>query len=193
MGLTPREMNAAIIANMPKKTGKTLAQWVEVLRRHGPTAPGDRMAWLKSEHGLGHFQAQVIAQEAEGGGATEALEEDPGDLAEAQYAGAKAGLKPIRDRLLEVVRSIDPEVRVEPCKTYIALMRKRQFAVLRPSTAHRLDLGLALQGVEPTERLQPARSLGTSRRITHRLALESPAQIDDEVIHWLKVAHREGR
>jgi hypothetical protein len=51
-----------------------------------------------------------------------------------------------------------------------------------------VDLGLKLPGVEPTERLQAAAGFG-SGQITHRVALTSEAEVDDEVLGWLKAAY----
>ena len=56
-----------MIANLPEKTGKTLAQWIRVLAAcPAATHPTDseRAAWLKSEHGLGHFQARLVVTQA---------------------------------------------------------------------------------------------------------------------------------
>ncbi|MCA2985373.1 MAG: DUF4287 domain-containing protein [Gemmatimonas sp.] len=77
MALSPREMQAAIVRNLPERTGRTLEAWVREVRAHGPTLAdrslrAARTAWLKQHHGLGHIQAQVIAaHELDAGGAYE--------------------------------------------------------------------------------------------------------------------------
>jgi predicted transport protein len=106
----------------------------------------------------------------------------------AQYAGAKAALRPIYDRLAEAATALGSDVALEPRKTYVALARGRQFGLIQPSTKSRVDLGLKLPGVEPTERLQAAAGFG-SGQITHRVALTSEAEVDDEVLGWLKAAY----
>lgn len=83
---------------------------------------------------------------------------------------------------------MDGEVRTNVCKTYVSIMRKRQFAVIQPTTKSRVDLGLVLPDVKPSGRLQRATSVGGGR-VTHRVELLSPEQIDDEVIGWLKLAY----
>ncbi|MDP6932997.1 MAG: DUF4287 domain-containing protein [Myxococcota bacterium] len=60
MGLSPGEMNAAIIKNLPDKTGKSLQEWLEVLRDSGLTEKKELKAHLKEAHGVGHFQTQTI-------------------------------------------------------------------------------------------------------------------------------------
>ncbi len=73
-------------------------------------------------------------------------------------------------------------------KTYVSLVRKRQFGAIQPSTTDRVDLGLVLPGVEPTGRLEATTTVGGGR-VTHRIALRSPKDVDAEVRRWLKVAY----
>ena len=53
-----------MIANLPEKTGKTLAQWIRVLAKSPAGTDAEHAAWLKREHGLGHFQARLVVSEA---------------------------------------------------------------------------------------------------------------------------------
>ena len=59
-------MAAAIVRNLPAKTGRSLGEWVDVLLASAPTGPRkERVAWLKSEHGLGHRQASMVVDAAD--------------------------------------------------------------------------------------------------------------------------------
>jgi hypothetical protein len=62
------------------------------------------------------------------------------------------------------------------------------FALVRPSTKTRVDVGLRLPGVAATERLRDAGSFG-SGNITHRVALASPDEVDAELEGWLRDAY----
>lgn len=62
MGLSPQEMDAAIIRNLSDKTGKSLSEWLEVLEASGITEKRELKALLKDSHGVGHFQAQTIVK-----------------------------------------------------------------------------------------------------------------------------------
>ncbi len=53
-----------MIANLPEKTGKTLAQWIRIVARSPVATDAERAAWLKKEHGLGHFQARLVVSAA---------------------------------------------------------------------------------------------------------------------------------
>ena len=60
MGLSPSEMQEAIIKNLPSKTGKTLEEWLLVVDKIKASSDREYMTILKTDFGLGHFQAQVI-------------------------------------------------------------------------------------------------------------------------------------
>jgi len=76
-----------------------------------------------------------------------------------------------------------------PKKAYVSLRRKKQFALLQPSTSARLDVGLILNGVKPTGRLEPSGSFNAM--FTHRVRVTSEADVDAELRRWLKLAHNE--
>jgi len=61
---------------------------------------------------------------------------------------------------------------------------------VRASTRIRADLGLALGVQAETERLFAKPPQGASDRITHRIELWSPDDVDAEVVRWLKKAYQ---
>ena len=54
---------------------------------------------------------------------------------QAQYSGRKAHLEPVKDLLVEKALSLGDDVQVHIRKSYVALARKHQFAVIQPSTS----------------------------------------------------------
>jgi hypothetical protein len=60
MGLNPQEMSEAITRNLKEKTGKSMDEWMEVLKNEHLEEKKAIVDFLKSEKGLGHFQAQVV-------------------------------------------------------------------------------------------------------------------------------------
>jgi len=189
--MTPDQMAAAVVANLPVKTGRRLEAWAKIVRSQGPQRFMERVKWLKAEHGLGHVQAQMVAWEADRGLAA-ALARDPSDLVDAQYAGAKAALRPIHDRLVEAAQALGQDVRVEARQTYVSLARTRQFAVVAASTLTRLDLGLRLADAPAGSRLLPAGSFG-SGNTTHKVALTTLTDVDADVLDWLRAAYEQAR
>ena len=60
--MKPEEMEQAMIANLPDKTGRSLEEWFAVLRDSELTDKRELKDHLKSDHGVGHFQAQTIVK-----------------------------------------------------------------------------------------------------------------------------------
>jgi hypothetical protein len=104
------------------------------------------------------------------------------------YSGKKAALRPIHDAALAAARKLGSDVMPSARKTYLSLVRKRQFGAIQPSTTDRVDLGLVLPGVRAQGRLEATTTVGGGR-VTHRIALRSPTDVDTEVRRWLKSAY----
>jgi hypothetical protein len=190
MPSSPGDMRRAILANLPKKTGRTLEEWVAIVRAHPGGGHKERVDWLKKEFGLGGSTAGLIVWEADGEGGD--VYADTEALVAAQYAGDKAALRPILDAVLALVPRIGDDVRVGYRKTYVSLSRARQFAVIVPTTRSRVDLGLALGDAPARGRLLEAKNLGGGDRNTRRVALASPADVDAEVLRLLQRAAEAG-
>ncbi len=105
-----------------------------------------------------------------------------------QYAGDKAALKPIYERLVAIAAGFGPDVTLQPRNTYVALARKKQFCVIKPSTKTRVDVGLKLPGKAVTGRLVEAANLG-SGSMTHKVSLTKVEQIDEQLISWMQEAY----
>jgi len=185
-------MMQAWIAGLPRKTGRSLDDWIELVHEEGPGTENERRAWLKSEHGLGTNAAWWIAERAEGKGTAD---DDPesylkaaGTYVAAMFGGKGAGLRPIYEKILELARGLGPDVKVCPCKTIIPLYRQHVFAEIRPSP-RRIDLGFALGDLEPEGKLVDTGGFGKRDRITHRIPIASLSEVDSEVKKWLNYAY----
>lgn len=181
---SPKEMAASMIANLQEKTGKTLPQWLKVTRASKLEKHGQIVKLLKEEHGVTHGFASMIAHETLQSTSAHASDQD---LVSAQYAGKKAGLEPIYAALIKATGKLGKDVEISPKKAYVSLRRNKQFALIQPSTATRVDLGLNLKGTEPTERLEASGSFNSM--CSHRVRLTSPKDVDAEVKAWLKLAY----
>ncbi len=184
-------MQAWITGLLPK-TGRTLEEWVELVQEEGPGTERERRAWLRQKHGLGTNASWWIAQRAEGKGTEdgdpEAYLKAAGGYVDAMFSGKKPSLKSVYLKILELARSLGRDVRVCPCKTNVPLYRRHIFAEIRPA-ADRIDLGLALGGLKASGRLVVTGGFEKQDRITHRIAISSPADLDTEVKQWLKHAY----
>ncbi len=181
------------IQTLPEKTGHSLDEWLEIIKKTGPKTEKERRAWLKEKFKLGTNTAWWLAERVDGKG----MEEDTPEsylkqaeiYVEEMFAGPKAGLRPIYDALLKLGFSIGKDVKACPGKTIVPLYRNHVFAQLKPSTRTRLDLGFALGNMKVPARLIDTGGFAKKDRITHRIPITSLEEIDDEVKRWLKVAY----
>lgn len=185
----------AIIANLPANTGKSIDDWVRIVKKSGVAAAKDRREWLKKEHKLGGTTASMIVEYTEGSEGAR-IDGDQylkaaAEYVEAMYAGPKAALRPIHDALLQLGTSLGKDVKVCPCKTIVPIYRHHVFAEVKPATRTRIDFGLALKGSakSPAKRLIDTGGLDKGDRITHRIPITSVDEIDAEVKGWLKIAY----
>lgn len=181
------------IAGLPEKTGRSLEQWLKLIEREGPPTEKERRDWLKQKFGLGTNSAWWLAERSEGKG-NEDSDPEAYLLAADKYvaemfAGAKAGLKPIYDELLQLGLGIANDVKACPCKTIVPFYRNHVFAQIKPTTRTRIDLGFALQDARATGRLIDTGGRAKGDRITHRIPVSSVDDIDGEVKKWLKKAY----
>ena len=177
---------ATMIANLAKNTGKTLDAWVAIARAAGIPKHGALVAWLKETHELGHGYANLIAHTLNASAAATSGSSDD-DLVAAQFSGAKAALRPIYDALVKAVTGLGKDVELAPKKANVSVRRAKQFALLQASTATRFDVGTVLKGVAPGTRLEAAGSFNSM--VTHRVRLGSAAEVDAELIGWLRQAY----
>jgi hypothetical protein len=175
---------ATMIANYEKNTGKPLDAWVALAVKAKLGRHGEIVKFLKEKHGMGHGYANLVAQRALAGDAGPAGGDE---LLAAQYAGPKAALRPLYDKLAGAVRRFGEDVEFAPKKTYVSLRRRKQFALVQPSTADRLDVGINLKGAKPAGRLQASGSFNAM--VSHRVKVTSARDIDAELLGWLRAAY----
>jgi hypothetical protein len=194
----PSVSNLRSIRNLlAKTTGRPLTEWARLAKAEGPASEPERTAWLRKEHGMGATTAWIISEAVEGR-QTEAsdlktyLRKAP-EYVDAMYAGPKAGLRPMHDALVQFCRSLGADVRVCPSKAFVGLYRSHLFAEIKPAVRTRIDLSLALKRAKgvPSARFVDTGGSAKGNRITHRVALHSLAEIDPELLTWLRAAYEQ--
>jgi len=172
---------AAQIRNIEASYGRPLSDWFAVIADSGLTKHNDVVAMLKSDHGMAHGAAHRVSLQYR------AAAEPPTTTVDALYAGKKAALRQLHDQLIAVIDVFGGDVTSAPKKGYLSLRRKKQFAMIQPSGAGRLDVGLVLPGVEAAGRLESA--AGFNALFTHRVRVASAADIDEQLTAWLHTAY----
>jgi len=173
------------IRNIEATYGKPLHHWFAVIDASGLTKHSQVVAMLKADHGLAHGAAHRISllarQRDDADGAA------PPDPADTLYTGGKAGLRPLHDALLGQIRALGA-FDIAPRKGYLSLRRRKQFAMVQPSTTSRIHLGLILPATTPaTDRLESAAKFNPL--FTHRVRITAVTDLDDELGGWLVTAY----
>jgi hypothetical protein len=174
------------INNIQKKTGMSLKELESFIRKSGLSKHGEIRDILKAKLGLGHGDANTLvhvvlksdgARAAEGKSADAVLDEI--------YAGAKAGFRPIHEKLMKSIGEFG-EFEIAPKKGYVSLRRKKQFAMIGPKTNTRFEVGINAKDFKKNKRLleQPKGSM-----CNYIVPLTDAKEVDAELIAWIKSAY----
>jgi hypothetical protein len=174
----------AYLDNIQAKTGRRPDDIVGMVRAQGLSKPSDIIAWLKSEFGLGHGHAMAIVSLLRSDGKPERPADDK---VAAYFSGARAKWRGAYDRLLRQVQGFGPDVAVSHGSTYLSLVKGgKKFAIVQ-AVGERLDIGVKLKGAAPAGRLEEAGAWNAM--VTHRVRIKDEAELDEEVLGWLKQAY----
>lgn len=173
------EQLQTMISNMPEKTGKSLEEWISILKTKSFNKHSEAVNFLKSEHGVTHGFANTIVSLSKDSNQEE-------DLVSKQYEG-KENLFPIYEEILAFVQSLGDDITITPKKGSVSIIRKRQFLLIKPATKKRIDLGFKLKDKEVGERLGASGPFGTM--CTHRVQLQEVSNVDDELKDWIQEAY----
>jgi predicted transport protein len=174
------------IANIEKNTGKKLDQWIAFVNKSGFEKHGELVKFLKEKHGFTHGNANVVVHFAKQSHAGAA--ENETDWIAEQYKG-KENLKPWYDKIMAAVNKFGKDVEVAPKKAYVSLRRKKQFAIIQPSTKERMDVGLNIKGVDPSGIVEDGKKWNAM--CSHRIRVEDAKAIDKNLINWIKQAYEQ--
>ena len=177
----------AQIRNIEATYGKPMSEWIDIISASGLTKHTDVVNMLKKDYGMTHGAAHRVSLVAREQAAVTAAAGPGRDPVSALYAGKKASLRPLHDALMNTIQAFGDDIEVAPKKGYLSLRRRKQFAMIQPSGAGRIDLGLILRDVPPDARLESAK--GFNALFTHRVRLTSTTDIDPQLIAWLQRAY----
>ena len=177
-------MEAKLMASLEEKTGKPLKHWIAVAKKSGLTKHMQILKHLKDEHGLSYGHANTVAFKTLGTDAASAGSEN--ELIDGMFKG-KEHFRPLYDKLAKAVQALGKDVELAPKKSYVSVRRKKQFAILQPSTKTRFDVGINLKGRAPEGRLEGGNPF--NGMVSHKVALSDAREADAELVGWLKEAY----
>ena len=107
------------------------------------------------------------------------------DPLDAIYAGPKAPLRALHERLHAAISKLGP-FEAAPKKAYVSLRRKKQFATLGPATKDQIELGLNAKSLAASPRLK---ALPPGGMCQYSVRLSKPGEVDAELLGWVRVAY----
>lgn len=166
-----------------EKTGKSLEHWIKIVKKIKIEKHLEIINFLKTEHGLSYGFANFVALKAKRSDAASIADTY---LLSTQYKG-KEELKSIYEKLVAEIKKFGNDIIVTPKKDSVSIIRKKQFALIKPATKTRIDLGLKFKDKSTTSRLQDSGPFGSM--CTHRVVLTTTTEVNSELLGWLKEAY----
>lgn len=176
------------IQNIQKKTGKSLDELAAIIKGSGLQKHGEIRDMLKREMGLGHGDANTLTHivlKSDGERAAEAKGLSGSSVLDEIYTGPKSVLRPIHDRLMESINTFG-DFEIAPKKGYLSLRRKKQFAMIGPTTNTRVEVGLNHKSLQADPRLIEQKP---GSMCNYVIKLTDPAEVDDTLIGWIRQAY----
>lgn len=176
------------LKNIQNKTGKSLEELGKFVQASGLTKHGEIRDLLKKELGLGHGDANTLTHmllNTDTERATQAKGATTNDVLDEIYSGPKETLRPIHDKLMEAINQFG-DFEIAPKKGYVSLRRKKQFAMIGPTTKSRVEVGLNMKGIDGTERLV---AMPAGGMCNYSVKVADAGEVDEELIQWVRTAY----
>jgi hypothetical protein len=175
------------IKNIQIKTGKSFDELAAIVHESGLTKHGEIRAMLQRDLGLGYGDANALVHavlQSDGTRAAQASGQTTDDLLAGIYSGPKSALRPIHEALMSRINGFG-EFETVPKKGYVSLRRKRQFAMIGPTTNTRVEVGINARGLEAHPRLlaQPAGSM-----CNYVVRVTAAEEVDEQLFTWISTA-----
>ncbi len=176
----------AIIAKITEATGKTLEELEALQKQSGLKKHGEIRSFFMEQLALGYGYANTLTHAVlRSDGVSLAEDKDAQSILDEIYSGKKEAFRPVHDAVTKAIDAFGAYETV-PKKGYVSLRRKRQFAMVGPRTNTRMEIGINLKGRPGTERFVEQPKGGMCNYI---VVVQSPEEIDDEMVSWLKEAY----
>lgn len=182
MAKTSGELETDFIETAKEKTGKSLQEWLTLVKSSKIQKQNDILELLKKGHGLNHMQAQFVAGIYLNNGNPVYGNETA--LLENQFVKCP-DMRSLYNTVSESIISQFQGTQLIPKKTYLSFTAVREFAAINVKPKE-IRLGLDL-GDEPfSEILQKSKLTGPMPRISHMIILTDIKQFDSKTKQFLE-------
>ena len=97
--------------NIEQATGRSMDEWVLLVKASGLEPHRQMLEWLKAEHGFSHGNANLVALTAR-----RAPIKASDEVVDAIYAGPRATLRPFHDQVIELLEVSAPMSKPRPSR-----------------------------------------------------------------------------
>lgn len=182
---TSAELEQEFMQTAQEKTGKSVEQWLAIIKSSGLSKPMEILNWLKTEHPLNHLQANFLSGLYLNNG--QPVYQNEAALLENQFVKCEA-MRPVFEEVSDKILTLFPDTILIPKKTYLSYTANREFAAINIKPKE-IRLGVDL-GSEPfTETLQKSKLVGAMPRISHMLTIIDSSQLDEIVVAYLRQSY----
>lgn len=185
MAKTSGEFESEFIQTAKEKTGKTLEQWLAVVKPKGFTKQMEILNWLKSEHKLNHMQASFVVGIYLNNGKPVYQSED--NLLENQFVKSES-MRPLFDFVSQKILKDFSDTQMIAKKTYVSFTAAREFAAVNIKPKE-LRLGMDLGDLPFNDTVQKTKLTGPMPRISHMVIITEEKHLDKKVSEYLKQSY----
>jgi len=185
MAKTSGEFEQEFIQTAKEKTGRTLEQWLPVVKKSGLTKQMEITNWLKAEHKLNHLQAQLLAGLYLNNG--KPVYQNEASLQDNQFAKCEE-MRPLFNAVSEMILKQFPDTQLIPKKTYVSFTATREFAAINIKPKE-IRLGMDLGDTAFHETIQKTKLSGPMPRISHMAVITDIKQFDKKLIEYLQLSY----
>lgn len=185
MAKTSGEFEQEFIQTAKEKTGRTLEQWLPVVKSSGLSKQMEITNWLKAEHHLNHMQAQLLAGLYLNNG--QPVYQNENALLNNQFAKAEA-MRPLFEAVSEKILELFTGTQLIPKKTYLSYTAAREFAAINIKPAE-IRLGMDLGDMPFDDKVQKTKLAGPMPRISHMAVITDIKQFDKKLIELLQLSY----
>ncbi len=185
MAKTSGEFEKEFIDTVKEKTGKTLEQWLPVIKTSGLSRQMEILNWLKTEHKFNHMQASLLAGLYLNNG--KPVYQNETNLLENQFIKCEA-MRPLFDEISSKIVTLFPGTQLIPKKTYLSYTATREFAAINIKPKE-IRLGMDLGDATFNDTVQKSKLTGPMPRISQMIVITDAVQFDKTLIEYLKLSY----
>ena len=173
MTKTSGELEKEFIDTAKAQTGRTLLEWLSLVKSSGIEKRNEILEWLKKGHGLNHMQAQFISGIYLNNGNPVYI--NGNSLLENQFAKCPE-MRSLFDGVSKKIISSFQGTQLIPKKTYLSFTAIREFVAVNVKPSE-LRIGLDLGDTPFTSILQKSKLMGPMPRFSHMLIVTEANQL----------------